>query len=236
MLLGAGAILAWAILQALDVRAGGHEVQTAARGVVPEVDADGAHVAQELGGRFLEGEEQAALAFFASGAHQMGGDAGLAGAGRAGAKDCGPFEVAPAKHLVQPLDAGGNAFAGSLVIEAQRRDGKDRDAGLVDEEGVLVATVGSTPILDDPQAASGDLVVDPVVEEDHAVGDVFFQPLTGEGADPLLARDDGGHPLILEPTEQAPQLRAQDGGVGQGAEERFDGVQRHTLGTYGIYG
>ena len=79
--------------------------------------------------------------------------------------------------------------------EAERGDGQDGDAALVDEEGVLVGAVGGAAVLHDPQPPGRDLVRDPVVEEDHAVGDVLFQALPGQRALAPLAGDDRGHAL-----------------------------------------
>ena len=57
-------------------------------------------------------------------------------------------------------------------------DGGDRQNGeavLVDEERVFVGAVRGAAILDDAKAARGNLVDEPVVEQDDAVGDVFLQ-------------------------------------------------------------
>ena len=65
-------------------------------------------------------------------------------------------------------------------LEAGRGDRQDGDAVLVDQERVLVGAVRRAAVLDDPQPAGGDLVVHPVVEQDHAVGDVLLEALAGE--------------------------------------------------------
>ena len=80
------------------------------------------------------------------------------------------------------------------------------------------------------------LLGDAMVEQDDAVGDVFLQSLSRERALAALGGDDGGHALILEPAEQAAQFRAEDGGVGQAAEERLDGVEHDALGADGVDG
>ena len=51
---------------------------------------------------------------------------------------------------------------------------------LVDQERVLVGAVGRAAVLDDPQPPRRDLLVDAVVEHDHAVRDVLLEPLPGE--------------------------------------------------------
>ena len=45
---------------------------------------------------------------------------------------------------------------------------------MVNQERVLVGAVGRTPVLDDAQATRGNLMIDSVVEENDAVGDVFL--------------------------------------------------------------
>ena len=97
--------------------------------------------------------------------------------------------------------------------------------------GILVGAVDGAAVLDDAQPAGRELLGDAVVEHDDAVGDVLLQALAGERAVAALAGDDGGDALVLEPAEQPPQLRAQDGGVGQAAEERLDGVEHDALGA-----
>ena len=55
--------------------------------------------------------------------------------------------------------------------------------------------------------------------------------MAGQGSVAPLAGDDGGDALFLEPAEQAAKFRADDVGVGQGGEQRLDGVQHHALGA-----
>ena len=70
------------------------------------------------------------------------------------------------------------------MVEAQGGDRQDGDALLVDQERILVGAVGRAAVLDDPQPPRGDLLVDPMVEQDHAVGDVFLQAVAGQGPSP----------------------------------------------------
>ena len=52
----------------------------------------------------------------------------------------------------------------------------------------------------------------------------------------LLAGDDGGDALVLEPAEEPAQLGAQDGFVGQAGEERLEGVEHDALGADAVNG
>ena len=125
-----------------------------------------------------------------------------------------------------PLDTIG---LGRVVTEARRGDGQDGDALLVDEEGVFVGAVRRAAILDDAQPARGDLVDDPVVEQDDAVGDVFLEPVPRELPLAALGRDHGRDAALLEPAEQAAQLGAQDRGVVEAREQRLDRVEHDAL-------
>ena len=69
----------------------------------------------------------------------------------------------------------------------------------------------------------------PVVEENHAIRDVFLQALAGQRPVAALGGDDRGDPLVLEPAEQPPQLGAQDRLVREAAEQRLDRVEDDPL-------
>ena len=67
--------------------------------------------------------------------------------------------------------------------------GSTAEPVLVDEERVLVGAVRRAAVLDDAQPPGRDLLVDPVVEQDHAVGDVLLEALAGELPVAALAGD-----------------------------------------------
>ena len=102
----------------------------------------------------------------------------------------------------------GHPLGGSLVIKSQRRDRQNRDAPLADEEGIFVGPVRRATILHHAQSPRGDLIVDSVVEQDHAIGHVLLQPVAGQRSLATLARDDRRHAAVLQPAEQAPQFGA----------------------------
>jgi hypothetical protein len=117
------------------------------------------------------------------------------------------------------------------VVEPQRGDRHDADAVVVDQERVLVRAVGRASVLHDPQPPRGALLLDAVVEQDHAVGHVLLEPLAGERAVAALARDHGGDAPVLEPAEQPPQLGPQDRVVREAAEQALDRVEHDALGA-----
>ena len=72
---------------------------------------------------------------------------------------------------------------------------------------------------------------DPVVQQDHAVGDVLLQAVAGQRAVAPLAGDDRRDALVLEPAEQPAQLGPQDGRRWTSPPKSdLDGVQHDPLG------
>ena len=120
--------------------------------------------------------------------------------------------------------------------EAHRSHRHHRDAALGDDERVLVGAVGAAAELHHAQHPRGDVVHELHVERDDAVGDVLLEALPGQGPFALLSGEDDGDALLLQPAQEPPQLRPQDGQVHQSREERFDGVEQHPLGTDGVDG
>ena len=156
----------------------------------------------------------------------------LAAAGHAGNQDARTFVVSFAlQHLIEIGDAARQPLDRRLVGKAARRNRHHSDALFVDDERVFVGAVGRAAILDDAQAARGKLIVDAVVEQDDAVGDVFLQAVARQCAFAALAGDDGGDAPGLEPLEQPAQFGAQHLLVFQAAEERLDGVHNNALGA-----
>ena len=107
-----------------------------------EIHADGAHVPDDLAGRFLEGKIQAALTSQAGGDGKGSRQTCFACARCTGDEDgAAPVEPLPIKHCIQLGDARGDALRGNGVVEPQRSDGQDREAALVYQEGILVGAV-----------------------------------------------------------------------------------------------
>ena len=155
----------------------------------------------------------------------------------AGHEDTGALEVTLAfQHRVEIGNAAGNTFGQGIVREPARRDRHHRDALLVDDERVLVGSVSRAAILDDAQPTRRKLILDAVVEQDHAVGDVFFQAVARQRAFAALAGDDGGNALFLEPFEQTAQFGAQQQFVFEAAEQGLDGIDNDALGADGVDG
>ena len=223
--------------EAVGGGAGAEEFDEAFLFVLCEVEADGGGVAEDLGFRFFEGEVEAAFAALRGFLSEVAGDGGFAGARGAGDEDGGGAVVAfSAEHGIEARDAGGDEGGGCDVVEGEGGDGEDGDAVCVDEERVFVGAVDGAAIFDDAEAAGGDLVGDAVVEEDDAVGDVFFEALAGEGSVAAFGGDDGGEIFFFEPVEEAAEFGAEDGGIGEAGEEGFDSVEHDAFGADGFDG
>jgi len=68
------------------------------------------------------------------------------------------------------------------------------------------------------------LLLDAEVEEDHAIGDVFFEPVTCQGLVAAFPRNDGRHAALFQPVKKPTKLRPKDSGVRQSGEKCFDGI------------
>ena len=199
----------------------------------PQVEPDRAHVAQHLFRRLLEQDQQRLLTALAGRIHHVRAERGLARARGPAHHEGRPAEHAAAQHVVEAGDARRDPLLGGLVVERDRRDRQHGEATRGDQEGVLVGAVRRPAVLDHAEAAGGDLRADPMVEHDHAVGDVLLDPVPGESTAvaPLSGQDDGDAP-VLEPAHQPAELRPHDRVVAERAEQHLDGVQHDALGAH----
>ena len=120
------------------------------------------------------------------------------------------------------------------MLQLQRRDRQDRDAGFVDEERRLVGAVRRSAVLHDTKPPRRVLLHDTMIEQDDAVADVFFQSVSRQSAVAALSGHDRRHALGAQPVEQPAQLGAQHARVGQSGKERLDRVEDDALGPDGI--
>ena len=137
-----------------------------------------------------------------------------------------------AEHLVEPR-RGRSRSARDVAVWTSCSEviGSTAMPRSIDQERILVGAVARAAVLHDAQPARRDLIVDAMVEHDHAVGDVLFEPLAGQRVDAALAGDHRGDAAVLQPGEQPPQLGAQHPGVAQSGEQRLDRVEDDPLGA-----
>ena len=216
-------------LQAVERGATGVDLQHAALHERGKVQLDRRHVAHDLVRAFLEREIKTALVALATGGGHVRRDAAFARAGGAGDEHAASAIDAAAEHRIQSRNAAGDALAAGLVIQSDRSDRQNGDAVFVDQERILIRPMRRAAILHHAQPPRRNLVVQPMIEQDDAVGNVFFQPLARERPAALLAGDDGRHPLFFEPVKQPPHFRPQNGLVIQAGKQAFDGIEHHAL-------
>ena len=85
----------------------------------------------------------------------------------------------------------------------------------------------SSTIFDNAQPPCRNLIVDAMIQENDAIGYVFFQTLSGKRAVASLTRADGCYALILQPVKEAPYSARRIAGLAK-AENRLSIVSRTT--------
>ena len=68
------------------------------------------------------------------------------------------------------------------MVQFHGSNRQDRDSVFVDQEGIFVRSMTRSTVLDDAHSSRGYLLVDAVVQQDHAIGNVFLQTVPGEGS------------------------------------------------------
>src|SRR5579863_3261324 len=114
----------------------------------------------------------------------------------------------PLHHCVKIRNAGGNAPPGDFVIQRSGSDRQNRQTRLVDQKRVFIGSVLCPSVLDDTQAAGGNLIVGSVIQQNHAVGNILLQAMPRQSPVSSLSRYDGCEPAILEPPKQPPHFSA----------------------------
>src|SRR4030042_6598820 len=100
-----------------------------------EMDADGAHVPDDLGGRFLKGKIQTTLTTPTGGVGKRRRHTCFPCARCAGDKNgAAPVESLALKHCIQLGNARGDTLRGNGVVEPQGSDGQDGETAIVYQE------------------------------------------------------------------------------------------------------
>ena len=64
---------------------------------------------------------------------------------------------------------------------------------------------------------------------DYAVRNIFLQSISGQGTLPLFPGDYCGNTLVLEPSEQTPELGADNPGILKGRKQHLDCIQNDPI-------
>ena len=96
--------------------------------------------------------------------------------------------------------------------------------------------MGGAAVFDHADAARRHLIDYPVIERDHAVGNVLLQSESRQSPVAPLPGHDDRDAFSLQPAKEPAQLAAHDGLIRQAGKKSFDGIQDHTFGLDGIDG
>src|SRR5690242_1607804 len=144
-----------------------------------QIETDRAHVAQNLAGRFLEGEVEASFSAFCCRVGKMRGKAGFAGT-RSSRNENAAVAEEPfsAQHAIEPRHAAGDAVGGSQMRESNRGDRHDGEAGFIEQERILVRSVSRTAILNDMQLEVRKLLGNTKTDMIHETIHIHFNAST----------------------------------------------------------
>src|ERR1041384_561879 len=84
-------------------------------------------------------------------------------------------------------------------------------------------------ILDYSQPPGRNLLNDAVVEQDHAIGDIFLQTVSCKDAFATFRRDDRRDPPTFQPPKEPPEFGAKDQFVRQCGEQGFDRIEHDSF-------
>src|ERR1700758_187476 len=96
------------------------------------------------------------------------------------------------------------------MLQTQGSHRQDAETIFVNQERILVGAMRGAAIFHDAQSASRNLIGYPMIEQDHAVGNILFQPMPCESAFAAFSGNDGADPFVFEPAKQSTQFRPQN--------------------------
>src|SRR5690242_14041394 len=191
------------LLQTTSARTYSVEMQEAPAHPTLEINSDRAHVADDLVRRLFRREVDALLAALACSLQEMRRDAAFSRSCSTRNQNAASADKSFAEHGIQRRDSAGHPLIAGFVVEAQGAQGQDGEPIAYDQERIFARAMQRAAILDHSQATNGVLIVNPMIEKDHTIGDVLLQPLARELAAPGLSRNNGGHLFFLQPAKKA---------------------------------
>jgi hypothetical protein len=122
------------------------------------------------------------------------------------------------------------------VPQTKGGDGHHRDPALINQEGKLIGAMGRAPVLDNPEPPRRELLRDPMVKKDDAVGDVLQRGprrRAGSGA-PGLGAAYWPHRYVLLTMLTHPGLAARAASR-RGARCERDNAENHLHGSGALH-
>ena len=113
------------------------------------------------------------------------------------------------------------------MSEPQRGHRHYGKAAVSYQERIFIRAVDGAPVFDDAQTAGCKLVIHPVIQQDHAVGDVFFNAVPRQRSVAAFRCDDRGDAFRLQPAKKPAQFGSEDRGVRQPRKKRFQRIEYH---------
>ena len=197
-----------------------------------ELDADRGEVAHDVAGVFIEGDEKGALAAPAGRFEEEAGEGRFAGARAAGDERIGPAVDAAIEHLIQPRDAGGDAFFERLRLRVDAIGGADFDAVRADDKRHLVEHMGRAAVFDHAHLAHRHAVIHALAQHHHAIGHELHEAEALRGGRFVfldLRREDAGEAGAREPFLDPVKLAALGRAVVEQAQEHVERIQDDQL-------
>ena len=198
-----------------------------------QVDARGAHVADHLLRRFLEQEVEALLAARAGGIDEVRRQRGLAGAGRAGHQyRAGAVVALAAEHVIQ----GRRGRVDTRSLGASCSSSSEVTGNTVMPSRLMRNGYSLVPCVE-PRYFTTRMrrveICSYTRWSSEMTASVMYssRPCRVNIWSPRSAGHHGGDLAVAQPAKQPAQLGAQDAGVLEPAEQRFDGVEHHALGA-----
>src|SRR6202012_416463 len=134
------------------------------------------------------------------------------------------MKAAAIQHGVEVGYPRRDALLKNLVVETERGDGQHAKAVLVNEERIFIRSMGRAAIFHDAKSTRRNLVLDAMIEQEDAIGNVFLKAMPCEGAVAALRGDHSSEFPLLQPVEQTTNFGAQDRNVRERGEQTLDRV------------
>ena len=197
-----------------------------------EVDAHRGEIAHDVAGVFVEGDEEGALVAAAGRFDEGARERGFAAAGAAGDQGIGAAVNAAAEHLVQALDAGGDALVERLRLRVDAIRGADFHARRPDDKRHFIEHVRRAAVLEHAHGPHRHAIRDALAEQHRAIGHERHEAVAlrrGRLVLLDLRREDAGQLVAHEPFVKPVKLAAFRRRIVEQTQQHVDRVENDQL-------